>query len=225
MLAPLLYTSRPAWEAPASFNPSPDTHRHLQAGDDGEHAPGWIVFGWYTPDYAHWFAGLEKSLIAHGAPYDFWSVPKLAGGWERNTRRKAEFALAALALHPAQAEQKPSPRVKAVPTGWILQGRVFNAQSQPVAGFSVFFVSASGQYIPQYGFAYTDSSGHFQLSYAGGNGSAPAPSPFFLEVANTASTPVYRASSPFQPNYGGSTYQSITLPKTAPRMPKPGNIR
>jgi hypothetical protein len=102
MLAPLLYTSRPAWEAPASFNPSPDTHRHLQAGDDGEHAPGWIVFGWYTPDYAHWFAGLEKSLIAHGAPYDFWSVPKLAGGWERNTRRKAEFALAALALHPGK---------------------------------------------------------------------------------------------------------------------------
>jgi hypothetical protein len=132
--------------------------------------------------------------------------------------------LAALALHPAQAEQKPSPRVKAVQSGWALQGRVFNAQSQPVAGFSVFFVDPNGKYIQQYGFAYTDNSGQFQLTYSGGNGSAPAPSTFFLEVANTAGTPVYRAPNPFQPNYGGSTYQNITLPRTTPRVPRPGNI-
>jgi hypothetical protein len=134
--------------------------------------------------------------------------------------------LAALMPHPARAEQKPSPRVKAAQTGWALQGRVYNAQAQPVAGFSVFFVDAGENYIPQYGLAYTDNSGNFQLSYGGGNGRAPAASQFFLEVANAAATPVYRASNPFQPRYGATVFQSITLPKKPPlRMPKPRKAR
>jgi hypothetical protein len=105
----------------------------------------------------------------------------------------------------------PAPRIKVAQTGWAVQGRVSNAQSQPVAGFSVFFVDAAGRYLPQFGFAYTDSSGYFVLNYPGSNGRPSAPPELFLEVANTASAPVYRGSSPVQIAFGKATYQSITL--------------
>ena len=62
----------------------------------------WIACGWYTPDYKHWFNKLEWSLIDHGSPYDFRAVPKLDGGWERNTCRKAGFVLDALDRHPGK---------------------------------------------------------------------------------------------------------------------------
>jgi hypothetical protein len=120
--------------------------------------------------------------------------------------------------NPALA-QKNAPKVKVAPAGWALQGRVYNAQLQPVAGFSVFFVDASGKYLPQYGFAYTDSTGYFLLNYAGSNGHAPAAQQLFIEVANTSATPVYHSSTPFQPVYGTATYQSITLPNTVRMLP------
>lgn len=62
----------------------------------------WIACGWYTPDYRHWFEKLERSLVEHGAPYDFRAVPKIEGGWERNTCRKAGFVLDAMARHPGR---------------------------------------------------------------------------------------------------------------------------
>jgi hypothetical protein len=120
--------------------------------------------------------------------------------------------------NPALA-QRNAPKVKVAPAGWALQGHVYNAQLQPVAGFSVFFVDSGGRYIPQYGFAYTDNSGYFLLNYAGGNGSAPAAQKLFIEVVNTSSTPVYRSSTPFQPVYGAASYQSITLPNTVLTLP------
>lgn len=60
----------------------------------------YIACGWYTPDYAHWFKKLEKILIMHGTPYDFRAAPKLPGGWERNTCRKAGYILDALDRYP-----------------------------------------------------------------------------------------------------------------------------
>jgi hypothetical protein len=60
----------------------------------------YIACGWYTPDYAHWFEKLEYSLRTFGAPYDFWAVPKVAGGWERNTCRKAGFVLEFMDRYP-----------------------------------------------------------------------------------------------------------------------------
>ena len=62
----------------------------------------WIVCGWYTPDYEPWFEKLEQSLIEHGAPYSFRAAPKIAGGWARNTCRKAAFALEAIKRYPAK---------------------------------------------------------------------------------------------------------------------------
>ena len=61
---------------------------------------GYIVCGWYTPDYAKWVRGLADSLDKLRIEYDFVSVPKIAGGWERNTMRKPAQILAAMNRHP-----------------------------------------------------------------------------------------------------------------------------
>jgi hypothetical protein len=62
-------------------------------------AEGYIVAGWFTPDYEHWFLRLEQSLIAWNAPYDFQAVPKLSGGWEANPRLKPRLILDAMHRH------------------------------------------------------------------------------------------------------------------------------
>lgn len=59
----------------------------------------YIVCGWYTPDYAHWLPPLVASLAAVGAPHDFVQVEKAAGGWEKNTLRKASVAADAMQRH------------------------------------------------------------------------------------------------------------------------------
>ena len=62
--------------------------------------PSWIVAGWYTPDYRHWWNKLRKQLDMIGAPHDFVEVRKEDGGWEINTMRKAGQVLAAMDRHP-----------------------------------------------------------------------------------------------------------------------------
>jgi hypothetical protein len=122
---------------------------------------------------------------------------------------------------PALAQMKMVPKVKVAPAGWALHGHVYNAHSQPVAGFSVFLVDVKGRYLPQFGNAYTDDSGYFLLNYAGGNRGASAPPRMFIEVANASSTPVFLGSTPFLPTPGGATYQSITIPDSV----QPGRNR
>lgn len=48
-----------------------------------------LVYAWHTPDYAAHARGLISSLTALGEPFEVGMVPKLPGGWERNTLRKA----------------------------------------------------------------------------------------------------------------------------------------
>jgi hypothetical protein len=62
----------------------------------------YIVAGWYTPDYEHWYRRLEASLIEHRAPYDFTPVPKAPGGWEANTRLKPRLILDTMHRHPGK---------------------------------------------------------------------------------------------------------------------------
>lgn len=62
-----------------------------------------IVCGWFTPDYRHWWERLRTNLEEIGAPYDFVECPKSEGGWERNTMRKPREVLAAINRHPDKA--------------------------------------------------------------------------------------------------------------------------
>jgi hypothetical protein len=114
-----------------------------------------------------------------------------------------------------------TPQVSA--SGWALHGRIINAQLQPVASYTVFLVDAQHAYQSDYGFAYTDATGYFQLSFAGAAPSTdkqskksasatPPPSQLFVEVANAKGQPIYLASTAFQPIVGTATYQTHQLP-------------
>jgi len=63
---------------------------------------GWLVAGYFTPDYRHWAQGLAASLDSHGAPYHLFAVPKVAGGWEANTRAKPQAILTAMDRYPGK---------------------------------------------------------------------------------------------------------------------------
>jgi hypothetical protein len=122
-----------------------------------------------------------------------------------------------------------APQVSA--NGWALQGRVFDAQLQPVSGFTVFLVDASKAHQQAYGFAYTDDTGYFLLNYTGPDASeksasSAAASDLFVEVADTKAQPVYLSTTAFQPAPGSATYQNITLAAgNAPIGDPPAPIR
>jgi hypothetical protein len=126
-----------------------------------------------------------------------------------------------------QQVSTPAPQVPT--TGWTLYGRVFNAQMQPVTGYTVFLVDAQKAYQQAYGFSYTDNTGYFQIDYAGpkatnptaGTPAADAPTAtaaasatpqLFVEVVNTKAQPVHLRTTAFQPVIGNATYQNIVLP-------------
>jgi hypothetical protein len=66
----------------------------------GNSVCGYIVCGFYTPDYKVWFDNLRSSLDLQKQPHDFVVVPKVHGGWEVNTLAKASHILDAMDRHP-----------------------------------------------------------------------------------------------------------------------------
>lgn len=61
-----------------------------------------VVCGWFTPDYRHWWNRLRKNLDTIGAHHDFVERRKADGGWEINTQRKPAEILAAIERHPGK---------------------------------------------------------------------------------------------------------------------------
>jgi len=107
-----------------------------------------------------------------------------------------------------------TPAAQAPQSGWVLQGRVLDADLKPQARFTVFFVDDKKAFLRQYGFAYTDQTGYFELQFASTSSQpdAPAPTPLFIEVVNTDANPVYLSPSPLQPQVGAASFVNIVLP-------------
>jgi hypothetical protein len=145
----------------------------------------------------------------------------------------AEAAVTASKATIAQVEmaklQNGTPAPQVAKSGWALYGHVFNSNQQPVTGYTLFLVDAQSTYQQAYGFSYTDSSGYFQITFAGAastqgqasqkqesapatQSTSPAPVQLFVEVANPKSEPIYLSKTPFQPNLGAATYQNVILP-------------
>ncbi|MGA9587157.1 MAG: hypothetical protein WBQ95_17615 [Terracidiphilus sp.] len=112
------------------------------------------------------------------------------------------------ALH--QQASTPAPLVST--PGWALQGRVFSSTLQPVQNLTVFLVDASKTFQQEYGFAYTDSSGYFLLSFEGTKDSHASAPQLYIEIANASGKPIYLGTDVFSPAAGSTTYQNITLP-------------
>ncbi len=130
----------------------------------------------------------------------------------------------------AMVQQQVTTTAPQVPaTGWALHGRIYNAQLQPLAAHSVFLVDSQKNYLSAYGFAYTDDTGYFLISYAGSVAppsgqnatQAQSSSEFFVEIANPSAKPVYLSATAFQPSLGSATYQDITLPAGEPVLGDP----
>jgi hypothetical protein len=130
----------------------------------------------------------------------------------------------------------PAPQVPA--GGWVLHGRVFDAQLKPVSAYTVYLVDSQNNYQSANGFAYTDSTGYFLLSFAGQSAPAqgaaaspagtapPASSALFIAIANAKAQPVYLGATAFAPTLGTATYQNITLAAGAsPIGDPPDSIR
>ena len=138
-----------------------------------------------------------------------------------------------------------SPAVTA--SGWALQGRIYSSELAPLAGYTVFLVDAQKNYQSEYGFAYTDDTGYFLISYdggaatgkqpSGGDGlvgatgvetaaqpapaSTTAPAQLFLQVADANANPVLLSEKAFVPVVGHATYQAVKLPAGTKKIGDP----
>jgi hypothetical protein len=168
-------------------------------------------------------AGLKRAATAAAAAYGAQS-------------KEATDASAAVAVAQARtgqlqvAAQKASTPTPAVaPTSWALHGRVYDASQNPQERYTVFLVDAQKNYLSEYGFSYTDSTGYFLINYPGpANQSASNSKPSGLGAASTSSgstppeayiqvydanaNPVISSTSPFTPVIGQARYQVLTLP-------------
>ena len=71
------------------------------SGDLTSTAPGqgWLVCGWFTPDYRPRAERLAAGLARHGAPFHLREVAKLGGTWKREVMRKPAVVLEAIRAH------------------------------------------------------------------------------------------------------------------------------
>lgn len=130
---------------------------------------------------------------------------------------KAAEAAAATAASTAarvsivqQEINTPAPQAPA--KGFLVDGRVYDSNFQPLAGMTVFLVDANNTYLQQFGFGYTDDSGYFQIVVSDGGDQIPNAEQIFLEVADSKSRPVYLSPTPVQPSTGNALYQKIVIP-------------
>jgi hypothetical protein len=139
----------------------------------------------------------------------------------------AEAAVAAAKMTAARlavVQQQVSTVAPTVPaSGWALHGRVYTAQLAPVAGHCVFIVDAQNAYYSPAGFAYTDSTGYFQLTYPGTatESGTPAveaqpdtalqPPTLYVEITNPHGQPVYLSTTALAPTLGTASYQTFAL--------------
>jgi hypothetical protein len=118
-------------------------------------------------------------------------------------------------------------------SGWVLHGRVYTAQLEPAAGYCVFLVDAQNAYHSPTGFAYTDSTGYFQLTYPGtapesgtpGGWAQPdttvqAPA-LYIEITNPSVQPVHLSTTALAPSLGTAVYQALSLPSGEPPIGEP----
>ena len=126
--------------------------------------------------------------------------------------------------------------------GWVVYGRVRNADLTPAPQLTVFLADQQSRaWLMAYGYAFTDQTGYFTLSYApsptgkpdtvpaappatdktasGTQGAAPAaagPLTAYLEVSNPACKLVYVDATPMSITVGATIYRDIVLSAEVP---------
>lgn len=118
----------------------------------------------------------------------------------------------------------------AAPTdGWVVYGRVRNADLTPAPQLTVFLADESRAWLKQYAYAFTDKTGYFTLSYtppAAGKKARhvetkeqtrePVPLSTFLEVSNATCKLMYVDAAPMSIAVGAVVYRDIVLSDEVP---------
>jgi len=126
--------------------------------------------------------------------------------------------------------------------GWVVYGRVRNADSSPAPQLTVFLADESRAWLQKYAFAFTDQTGYFTLTYAppadpttpvhkktrraadketdkdGDKQSEGTPEPVsvYLEVSNAGCKLMYIDTTPMSISVGASIYRDILLSAEVP---------
>lgn len=143
------------------------------------------------------------------------------------------------------ASATTSTTAPAVPAnGWVVYGRVRNADSSPAPQLTVFLADESRAWLQKYAFAFTDQTGYFSLTYAPPAASAApvekkprrsaeketekekdgeketantsVPVSAYLEVSNAGCKLMYIDSTPMSITAGASVYRDILLSGEVP---------
>ena len=106
-------------------------------------------------------SGLKRAAAAAVATYGADSAEATAANQAVTT---AQAKTGQLQVVSQKASTTPPPVASA---GWALHGRVYDANLNPQERYTVFLVDAQKNYLSDYGFSYTDSTGYFLLQYQG----------------------------------------------------------
>ena len=93
------------------------------------------------------------------------------------------FQQLSAAKFSAVNEQATTPAPTLPANGWVLHGRVRDAKLQPVAKLTVTLTDQEKAWQKQYGYAFTDATGYFSLTYA-----PPAPPAASSSPSTTGAT-------------------------------------
>lgn len=94
----------------------------------------------------------------------------------KSLRATIQLHQSALARFGAVSTQSSTPAPAVPANGWVLHGHIRGPDSQPVAKLTVALTDQEKTWFRNYGYAFTDASGYFSLSYAP-PAAAPAPAP------------------------------------------------
>jgi hypothetical protein len=120
-------------------------------------------------------------------------------------------------------QQASTPSLTLSADEWALQGRVYDANSNPLAALTVFLVDGQKIWLRQNGFSYTDQTGYFVLK--GTSSTEAKAGAMYIEIASDKGLPIFLDSASFTPVNGQAVYKSITLASQTPIGDPPCSIR
>lgn len=115
-------------------------------------------------------SALKRAATAAAATYGASSTEATAANQAVTTAQAKTSQLQIL----NQKTSTPQPTVPS--TGWALHGRVYDANLNPKEQYTVFLVDEQKNYLSDYGFAYTDSTGYFLIQNSGSSASGSSSS-------------------------------------------------
>jgi hypothetical protein len=116
-----------------------------------------------------------------------------------------------------------TPSVTVPKNGWVLQGHIRDGGLSPIATLSVCLVDEQKNFLSAYGYAYTDDTGYYIITYTP-DPAAPTPSPLtaYLEVLNSSSQAIYIDAASFTLNPGTNLTRDLMLASQTPLGTPPG---